>query len=337
MRCAITLICSVWHTTALQPKSVLRVEVPLDATVGALRNAVNGALPRGYVIEEHDVVPKPFAHYVEDDPECFRGPADGWRLAEVFFDELAAEPLEAVRCRATAPLGPPRAVAVLFPGERAVTQRDFVGADAAFLEAAATLRGYAPRAALAGDERARRDAWVVLPLAALEAKLRSGQLARADVGAVCGFGALPASPSAVDASDGSRAGTAGETAALVFCGALSLEAALELVDARHGALKGVSAKAVSVVGDADVEDARPDLRGLEPRRVNVQRPCRGGPLRAGRDPRCTEVRAGPSPRDREPSPQRKSPQRARTPAAVGVQREPIVCLLYTSPSPRDRG
>ena len=79
-------------------RNELRVEVPLDATVGALRNAVNGALPRGYVIEEHDVVPKPFAHYVEDDPECFRGPADGWRLAEVFFDELAAEPLEAVRC-----------------------------------------------------------------------------------------------------------------------------------------------------------------------------------------------------------------------------------------------
>ena len=88
-------------------RNELRVEVPLDATVGALRNAVNGALPRGYVIEEHDVVPKPFAHYVEDDPECFRGPADRWRLAEVFFDELAAEPLEAVRCRATAPLGPP--------------------------------------------------------------------------------------------------------------------------------------------------------------------------------------------------------------------------------------
>ena len=239
-------------------RNELRVEVPLDATVGALRNAVNGALPRGYVIEEHDVVPKPFAHYVEDDPECFRGPADGWRLAEVFFDELAAEPLEAVRCRATAPLGPPRAVAVLFPGERAVTQRDFVGADAAFLEAAATLRGYAPRAALAGDERARRDAWVVLPLAALEAKLRSGQLARADVGAVCGFGALPASPGAVDARDGSRAGAAGEAAALVFCGALSLEAALELVDARHDALKGVSAKAVSVVGDADVEDGLAD-------------------------------------------------------------------------------
>ena len=50
-------------------RNELRVEVPLDATVGALRNAVNGALPRGYVIEEHDVVPKPFAHYVEDDPE----------------------------------------------------------------------------------------------------------------------------------------------------------------------------------------------------------------------------------------------------------------------------
>ena len=137
-------------------RNELRVEVPLDATVGALRNAVNGALPRGYVIEEHDVVPKPFAHYVEDDPECFRGPADGWRLAEVFFDELAAEPLEAVRCRATAPLGPPRAVAVLFPGERAVTQRDFVGADAAFLEAAATLRGYAPGALVAGQRGATR-------------------------------------------------------------------------------------------------------------------------------------------------------------------------------------
>ena len=134
-------------------RNELRVEVPLDATVGALRNAVNGALPRGYVIEEHDVVPKPFAHYVEDDPECFRGPADGWRLAEVFFDELAAEPLEAVRCRATAPLGPPRAVAVLFPGERAITQRDFVGADAAFLEAAAAPGLRAARRA--GRRRAR--------------------------------------------------------------------------------------------------------------------------------------------------------------------------------------
>ena len=44
----------------------------------------------------------------------------------------------------------------------------------------------------------------------------------------------------------------------MFCGALSLEAALELVDARHDALKGVSAKAVSVVGDADVEDGLVD-------------------------------------------------------------------------------
>ena len=44
----------------------------------------------------------------------------------------------------------------------------------------------------------------------------------------------------------------------MFCGALSLEAALELVDARHDALKDVSAKAVSVVGDADVEDAVAD-------------------------------------------------------------------------------
>ena len=44
----------------------------------------------------------------------------------------------------------------------------------------------------------------------------------------------------------------------MFCGALSLEAALELVDARHDALKGVSAKAVSVVGDVDVEDGLVD-------------------------------------------------------------------------------
>ena len=208
-----------------------------------------------YVIEEHDVVPKPFAHYVEDDPECFRGPADGWRLAEVFFDELAAEPLEAVRCRATAPLGPPRAVAVLFPGERAITQRDFVGADAAFSRPPRRSGATRRARALAGDERARRDARVVLPLAALEAKLRAGQLARpAGAGAVCGDGdRWPRPELLVDARDGSRAGAAGEAAALVFCGALSLEAALELVDARHAALKGVSAKAVSVVGDADVE------------------------------------------------------------------------------------
>ena len=193
-------------------RNELRVEVPLDATVGALRNAVNGALPRGYVIGEHDVVPKPFAHYVEDDPECFRGPADGWRLAEVFFDELAAEPLEAVRCRTTAPLGPPRAVAVLFPGERAVTQRDFVGADAAFLEAAATLRGCAPRRA--GRRRARpaRRVGRAAGGARGEAALRSTGPGRR--GAVCGFGALAASPSAVDARDGSRAGAAGEAAAL---------------------------------------------------------------------------------------------------------------------------
>ena len=44
----------------------------------------------------------------------------------------------------------------------------------------------------------------------------------------------------------------------MFCGALSLEAALELGDARHDALKDVSAKAVSVVGDVDVEDGLVD-------------------------------------------------------------------------------
>ena len=83
-------------------RNTVRVEVPLEATVGALRNTVNGALPRGFVLGEHDVVPGPFAHYVEDDPECFRGPADGWRLADVFFDDLAAAPLAAVRCASTA-------------------------------------------------------------------------------------------------------------------------------------------------------------------------------------------------------------------------------------------
>ena len=175
-------------------RNTVRVEVPLEATVGVLRNTVNGALPRGFVLGEHDVVPGPFAHYVEDDPECFRGPADGWRLADVFFDDLAAAPLAAVRCASTAPLGPPRRVAVLFPGERDVKEEDFLGADEDLVAAAAALRGYAPRAALTGDARAVRDAWVVLPLAAVEARLRRASLAREDVGAICGFGASAASP-----------------------------------------------------------------------------------------------------------------------------------------------
>ena len=39
---------------------------------------------------EFELVPAPFAHYIEDDPEAFKGPSDEWYIVDVFFDEIAA-------------------------------------------------------------------------------------------------------------------------------------------------------------------------------------------------------------------------------------------------------
>ena len=254
-------------------RNSIQVSFSLDSTFGDVRNAVNKSLPAGFLVTEYELVPAPFAHYVDDDPECFKGPADDWLIADVFFDALAAglrraEDDEAAEgllvrldLRSIAPLGPPRRVGVLFPGDRVLDAAALEqvastpgGEHAArFFGAASSVRGYDVRAAFSagGDDRASRDAALLLSLAFMEARLRRPDdgalrsntpswghqpIKKDEIVGVCGFGA------------------AGEAAALVFCGALTLEEGLELGDARAAGLAsvGADATAVSVVGgDAD--------------------------------------------------------------------------------------
>jgi len=256
-----------------QYRNSVPVSFSLDSTVGDVRNALNCSLASGFAVAEFELVPGPFGHYVEDDPECFKGPGDNWFVADVFFDALAAD---LRRCEADfaikalavclplaslVPLGPPCRVGLLFPGERAVDAMALErlvagpgGAHVARLFAAASaVRGRSLRAAHAagGDAVAARDATLVLALANIEARMCGARndwptdsqpawertlLKSADIAAVCGFGA------------------AGEAAALVFCGALTLKEGLELGDARAAALTatvpdGVAAAASVIGGD----------------------------------------------------------------------------------------
>eukprot|EP00629_Pelagomonadales_sp_RCC1024_P012119 CAMPEP_0119287784 /NCGR_PEP_ID=MMETSP1329-20130426/36188_1 /TAXON_ID=114041 /ORGANISM="Genus nov. species nov., Strain RCC1024" /LENGTH=405 /DNA_ID=CAMNT_0007288557 /DNA_START=59 /DNA_END=1273 /DNA_ORIENTATION=+ len=226
----------------------VQIHFSLDSTFGDVRNAVNRSLPSCFVVTEFELVPLPFGHYVEDDAECFKGPGDDWFVADVFFDTLAAG---LRRCEADAaaeaftirlplaslvPLGPPHRVGVLFPGDRAVDATSLEallagpgGAHAArLLAAASAARGHDLRAvhAAGGNAATERDAALMLALATIEARMCCAGEEPEDVEAVCGFG------------------TTGETAALVFCGALTLEEGLELGDARTSSL------AVTVPGDA---------------------------------------------------------------------------------------
>ena len=71
-------------------RNSVQVTFSLDSTFGDVRNAVNCCLPHGFVVTEFELVPAPFAHYIEDDPEAFKGPSDEWYIVDVFFDEIAA-------------------------------------------------------------------------------------------------------------------------------------------------------------------------------------------------------------------------------------------------------
>lgn len=255
-------------------RNSIQVTFSLDSTFGDVRNAVNCCLPPGFVVTEFELVPAPFAHYIEDDPECFKGPADEWYIVDVFFDDIAAglercekdETVEnlvvCLRLVSIAPLGPPHRVGVLFPGERDL---DAAAVEALLskpegehalrlLTAAAEVRGYDLRKAFASgsrsDARAKRDATIVMSLATVEMrmKLRGDGELKSQMPA---WAHTPLLPSEVMGVAGF--GVAGECAALVFVGALTLEEAFELGDARAEALAGQAtpAKAASVVGYAD--------------------------------------------------------------------------------------
>ena len=177
-------------------RNSIQVTFSLDSTFGDVRNAVNCCLPPGFVVTEFELVPAPFAHYIEDDPECFKGPADEWYIVDVFFDDIAAglercekdETVEnlvvCLRLVSIAPLGPPHRVGVLFPGERDL---DAAAVEALLskpegehalrlLNAAAEVRGYDLRKAFASgsrsDARAKRDATIVMSLATVEMRMK---------------------------------------------------------------------------------------------------------------------------------------------------------------------
>ena len=229
-------------------RNSIQVTFSLDSTFGDVRNAVNCCLPPGFVVTEFELVPAPFAHYIEDDPECFKGPADEWYIVDVFFDDIAAglercekdETVEnlvvCLRLVSIAPLGPPHRVGVLFPGERDL---DAAAVEALLskpegehalrlLTAAAEVRGYDLRKAFASgsrsDARAKRDATIVMSLATVEMrmKLRGDGELKSQMPA---WAHTPLLPSGVMGVAGF--GVAGECAALVFAGALTLEEAFE--------------------------------------------------------------------------------------------------------------
>ena len=41
-------------------------------------------------MRRYELVPAPFSHYVEDDPECFKGPGDEWLIVDVFFEAISS-------------------------------------------------------------------------------------------------------------------------------------------------------------------------------------------------------------------------------------------------------
>lgn len=256
-------------------RNSIQVTFSLDSTFGDIRNAVNCSLPPGFVVGEYELVPAPFAHYIEDDPECFKGPSDEWYVVDVFFDEIAAglrkceadESVDRVmvclRLVSISPLGLAHRVGILFPGERALDAvalealiaSEGGGVAADLLAAASEIRGYDLRSAFAGngrDGRAARDGAIVLGLARVEMRMRrdaESELASA----LPSWAHAPVLPDEIAGVAGF--GAAGEAAALVFCGALTLEEALELGDARARALEATAADAgaVSVMG-ADRRD-----------------------------------------------------------------------------------
>ena len=266
-------------------RNSVQVTFSLDSTFGDVRNAVNCCLPHGFVVTEFELVPAPFAHYIEDDPEAFKGPSDEWYIVDVFFDEIAAglrrieedptadQLVVCLRLVSIAPLGLPHRVGVLFPGERdldaaaveAVLSQPEGAHALRLLQAASEARGYDLRAAFASgaktDARAKRDATIVLSLATVEMrmKLRGDSELKSHLPS---WAHTPLLPSEIKGVAGF--GVAGEAAALVFAGALTLEEAFELGDVRAAKLDALAAdcKAASVVGGTrdDVEAALQAVR-----------------------------------------------------------------------------
>ena len=199
----------------------IRVPFSLTATMGDIRNVVNCEVPSSYKVSEFQLIPVPYWHYTADHPETFLGPGDDWRLIDVCFEEICRD-LDndqdvTVTMGSVAPLGPQRAIGLLFPDSRDVEEKDLPPAGAAIFRAAQEF-----------GTTSRRLLSLCLSLGTLEEDLRNDRLRPEDITAVAGFG------------------FDGEVAALVFCGCLCLEDAVRCLEATSGDEKRFNA--YSIVG-----------------------------------------------------------------------------------------
>ena len=199
-------------------RNELRVEVPSTRRSSRAAQRRERRAPARLRDRRARRVPEAFAHYVEDDPECFRGPADGWRLAGVRWPSWPpsrSKPSAAARRRRSGRREPWPCSSRASAPSRSATSWARTRRSSGRRGAPEATR----RAPLAGDERARRDRgsccrWRRSRRSCAPVNWPGPAWARSAASV-----ALAASPSAVDARDRSRAGAAGEAAALVFCGA----------------------------------------------------------------------------------------------------------------------
>ncbi|KAJ1462170.1 acyl transferase/acyl hydrolase/lysophospholipase [Pelagophyceae sp. CCMP2097] len=251
---ALSLVVSVTDYAS----NVVEVPATLACTFGSLRNAVNKAVPCGFAVREGGLVPEPFSFYIDDAPELFQGPCDEWYVADVCFEQISAQ-LKAIeqgttaastkaaaaaaaawapgritlRMAAMGALGPRRRICVLFPDESDSALDQLKSVDAKLRDAASDVLGYALFGAQGGA--ANRAAALVVCLASLEKRMKRNDFDREHIVAVAGLG------------------SAGEIAALVFAGSLTLEDALHLIEARHAALEVVGNSALAATSVIGVE------------------------------------------------------------------------------------
>mmetsp|Transcript_29462 Transcript_29462/g.101892 ORF Transcript_29462/g.101892 Transcript_29462/m.101892 type:complete len:395 (+) Transcript_29462:635-1819(+) len=138
-----------------------------------------------------------------------------------------------LRMAAMGALGPRRRICVLFPDESDSALDQLKSVDAKLRDAASDVLGYALFGAQGGA--ANRAAALVVCLASLEKRMKRNDFDREHIVAVAGLG------------------SAGEIAALVFAGSLTLEDALHLIEARHAALEVVGNSALAATSVIGVE------------------------------------------------------------------------------------
>lgn len=198
--------------------NALQVEVDMDEVIGSVRNSLNKALKCGYSVGECDLVPSPFCHYVETDPELFgKGPSDEWRVADVFFEALTTA--DVIKAMSVVPLGPTRRIGVVFP--------DFSSPGSRKIDATSPLY-LAAKKILSPRQMTERVECLIDTLESVERGLARRHFARESVVGVAGFG------------------FDGEVAALIYAGSLTFEDGIRAIEATER--RDVQWTAYSMVG-----------------------------------------------------------------------------------------